>query len=58
MFIIRFLLSLLNPLNIFILMAILAVVIFFILRRRNKKKLAEMDKEDEWMQSLDDNEWQ
>ena len=49
-------LTLIQPTTIFVLLAILAVILFFILMRRKKHRLEEMAKEDEWMQSLDD-EW-
>ena len=54
----EFVVALFTPGNIFIMLAILAVIAFFIMRRTRKRRLKEMSEEDEWMQSLDESEWE
>jgi hypothetical protein len=56
--IMNFILSLFTPVNIFVILAIMAVIIFFIMRCNRKKQLKKMDEEDAWMQSLDKKEWE
>lgn len=43
--------------TLFIIMAMLVLIGFFIIRRRSRRRLEEMEKEDEWMRSLDRSEW-